>query len=485
MVANQHNRKRPEARKPNRSKRPKSAAQTRDAKLQERLSEMASRAKEIAGEQKRGLRVHAHLQALKAKVQLGKTTYAPHNNKRSFAVAAVAGIATVAVIASLAAGTSVQNSSDAASLAQESEPAQTENEASEETGTEGSDAQTATAQAPQTFTPEMINGIDAAEEGAQSFSLTANAEAPTLGSQQAEALSEATAAFTKNGYSVGCFLLNLNTGKGIAYNLDERVYGASSFKGPYCTYLCQLFENEAAGNTTNSDGNLETATAARNGAEGSTASTADATTQQDGSPENEPVAENSSSSDEEREPDEESELDSNALRNTGLSYSMASAIREVIQESDNDSYKRLRINYDNEGFTEWLEECGVDPELASDTHYPRYSARESALLWLHIYQYLQTKTPTAENLGRWLCRTNVSFIRSGVSEEEGVSRVLNKAGWNSGSARFTGLCDAGIIECEDGTLYLMSTMSNSPDGAYNEQLTNLVTTLFSCRNVLN
>ena len=63
--------------------------------------------------------------------------------------------------------------------------------------------------------------------------------------------------------------------------------------------------------------------------------------------------------------------------------------------------------------------------------------------------------------------------------------MLNKAGWCSGSERFTGLCDAGLIKCTDGTTYLMSTMTNSPDGGlYTVHLANLASTLFECRDVL-
>ena len=54
-----------------------------------------------------------------------------------------------------------------------------------------------------------------------------------------------------------------------------------------------------------------------------------------------------------------------------------------------------------------------------------------------------------------------------------------------GSERFTGLCDAGLIKCTDGTTYLMSTMTNSPDGGlYTVRLANLASTLFECRDVL-
>lgn len=164
---------------------------------------------------------------------------------------------------------------------------------------------------------------------------------------------------------------------------------------------------------------------------------------------------------------------------------MYSLMQPMILYSDNNAFSSLRNSYDSAWFAEWLNSCGVDSEIMHDTHFPRYSARESALLWLHTYQYLKTNTPTAQNLASLYEQTNVSFIRSGVSDDDGVEAVLNKAGWCAGRERFTGLCDAGLIKCTDGTTYLMSTMTNSPDGGlYTVRLANLASALFECRDAL-
>ncbi len=380
----------------------------------------AAHAREVATEQKKGLREHAHMQLPAAREALHRAGNAIRKNKRAAAGIAVACVAVVAVAAAAAFGAGNKPEPVALSAQPISQVAQIASD------TATSNARIKRAQeVEQALTPQAFNSINAASEAAQGFSIMSDADAPTLSTEQAESLAQATTAFTNNGYSVGCFFINLSTGKGIAYNLDERVYGASSFKGPFCTYLCQtLGSNEAATGTEVSE-------------------------------------------------------------DSGLGYSLQSTIRAVIEESDNDGFKRLRNSYSGSGFNEWLEECGVKSDIASDTHYPRYSARESALLWLRTYQYLKTQTNTSQNLASWMLNTNVSFIRSAVGEQPGVTHVLNKAGWTSGQPRFTGLCDAGIIECEDGSVYLMSTMSNSPDGVYNGRLTNLASTLFSCRNLLD
>lgn len=278
----------------------------------------------------------------------------------------------------------------------------------------------------QRLTPNALNSVDSFATTPGTFSLIEGEDSTPLSEEQQESLAAATQNIEDGGYTVGFTLINLNTGKGIAYNLDSRVYGASSFKGPYAAYLCQHLGDNDASYPSGSE-----------------------------------------------------------AAGSGVSSSIYSLIQPMILYSDNSAFNSLRNTYDSTGFAEWLNSCGVDSEIMHDTHFPRYSARESALLWLHAYQYLKTNTPTAQNLASLYEQTNVSFIRSGVSDDGEVEAVLNKAGWCSGSERFTGLCDAGLIKCTDGTIYLMSTMTNSPDdGLYTVRLANLASTLFECRDVL-
>lgn len=278
----------------------------------------------------------------------------------------------------------------------------------------------------QRLTPNALNSVDSFATAPGTFSLIEGEDATPLSEEQQESLAAATQNIEDGGYTVGFTLINLNTGKGIAYNLDSRVYGASSFKGPYAAFLCQHLGDNDASYPSGSE-----------------------------------------------------------AAGSGVSSSIYSLMQPMILYSDNSAFSSLRNSYDSVGFAEWLNSCGVDSEIMHDTHFPRYSARESALLWLRTYQYLKTNTPTAQNLASLYEQTNVSFIRSGVNDDGEVEAVLNKAGWCAGSERFTGLCDAGLIKCTDGTTYLMSTMTNSPDGGlYTVRLANLASTLFECRDVL-
>lgn len=278
----------------------------------------------------------------------------------------------------------------------------------------------------QRLTPNALNSVDSFATAPGTFSLIEGEDSTPLSEEQQESLAAATQNIEGGGYTVGFTLINLNTSKGIAYNLDSRVYGASSFKGPYAAFLCQHLGDNDASYPSGSE-----------------------------------------------------------AAGSGVSSSIYSLMQPMILYSDNSAFSSLRNTYDSVGFAEWLNSCGVDSEIMHDTHFPRYSTRESTLLWLHTYQYLKTNTPTAQNLASLYEQTNVSFIRSGVSDDGEVEAVLNKAGWCAGRERFTGLCDAGLIKCTDGTTYLMSTMTNSPDGGlYTVRLANLASTLFECRDVL-
>lgn len=302
------------------------------------------------------------------------------------------------------------------------------------------------------ITVDALQEVDSANQAAQAFSLI---EGQSLGQNEEKdmaALDAAIDSMESEGYSVGCFFLNLSTGQGVAYNLDTRIYGASSFKGIYAAYLSEhLADGEA-----------------------------------------------------------------------GLSSSAVSLMDASVRYSDNNAFSNLRNRYDGAGFASWIESCGVNSDIVHDTHFPRYSARESALLWFHIYNYLQSGTSAAQHLREIYTQTNVSFIRDGVgevvtSEAAGLTTdvaastdtsgsgvgsadatssansaanpsgagssatVMNKAGWIASSPRFSGLCDAGLIEC-NGTTYVMSVMSSAPDSAGNrEKLTSIIGELFKLR----
>lgn len=311
--------------------------------------------------------------------------------------------------------------------------------------------------ANQVVSQTALQSLSASENSPGAFSLfeASSGEDVSELNKDVSELSTAIGALESQGIDVGCFLLNVNSGQGIAYNLDTRIYGASSFKGIYAAYLSEHL----------ADGGQ------------------------------------------------------------GLSSSAVSLMDASVLVSDNDAFFSLRNSYDGAGFTEWLESCGVNSDIAGDTHFPRYSARESALLWLHIYRYLETGSDAANHLRELYTQTNVSFIREGVNDEanqetvdqassaqetaderqsadaqdandqesagaQGSSSVqsandqpvvMNKAGWIASTPRFSGLCDAGIIEY-DGNTYIMSVMTSAPDSeGHRAQVIDVIKSLFKLR----
>lgn len=89
-----------------------------------------------------------------------------------------------------------------------------------------------------------VTGLDSvADSGTtiESFTLANEGQnyMPTLSDEGLNSIQTALTPFTENEYDIGFVLMDLQTGSGYAYNIDQEVYGASSFKGPVLLYGCQ------------------------------------------------------------------------------------------------------------------------------------------------------------------------------------------------------------------------------------------------------
>lgn len=306
--------------------------------------------------------------------------------------------------------------------------------------------------------------------------------APVLSDRSLVSLNNALSYYDNNGYEASYLIMDLGTGRGIAGNVDVPIYGASSFKGPYCAYVVNKeFPND-----------IDRASSSR-----------------------------------------------------------LTQVENTIVWSDNASYGKLRRTYGNDGMEAWLAEAGVDTALVNDTYFPTYTARQSALMWLKIYEYLTTAdTSAASWLSDTFGKTEVSFLRNGAlgttsaghtdylpeegsggeegveddgsddteGAEEGASAdssegdgvvlaedaeggqtlveadktvasigtnitVRNKAGWIDGQDD-DAVCDSGIVTI-NGRDYLMVIMTNAPDSAAGEQaFAHLARTLLEIRGDL-
>lgn len=236
----------------------------------------------------------------------------------------------------------------------------------------------------------------------QTFSLVDD-QIPALEDESLAALQDTLDQAQELG-DVGVVFYNLSSGKGVTYNADAEVYGASSYKALYVLYVCELL--------------VETGQVSLDDALG-----------------------------------------------TYGGYSMGwLTVRDLIEtsvvNSDNDSFIALRATFDQDGYEDWIAALGVEDEVALDpmSDFPTYCPRTSAKLWREMSEYLSRESETSQWLSGLLASTTRSFIRDGIADDHAM--VRNKAGWIS-EAGCNATCDAGLIDV-DGDTYIMSIMTSMP-----------------------
>lgn len=236
----------------------------------------------------------------------------------------------------------------------------------------------------------------------QTFSLVEN-KTPTLEDESLASLRDALSRAQELG-DVGVVFYDLSSGRGLTYNADVEVYGASSYKALYALYICETL--------------VESGQVSLDG----------------------PLA-------------------------TYGGYSMGwQTVRDLIENavvnSDNDSFIALRAAFDHAGYEDWIVSLGIDCDTALDpmSDFPTYCPRTSARLWREMSEYLSTDTETSQWLSGLLASTSRSFIRDGIADEQVL--VHDKAGWISEDGCYS-TCDAGLIDI-DGRTYVMSFMTSMP-----------------------
>ena len=236
----------------------------------------------------------------------------------------------------------------------------------------------------------------------QTFSLVDD-QIPALEDESLAALQDTLDQAQELG-DVGVVFYDLSSGKGVTYNADAEVYGASSYKALYVLYVCELL--------------VETGQVSLDDALG-----------------------------------------------TYGGYSMGwLTVRDLIEtsvvNSDNDSFVALRATFDQDGYEDWIAALGVEDEVALDSmsDFPTYCPRTSVKLWREMSEYLSRESETSQWLSGLLASTTRSFIRDGIADDHVM--VRNKAGWIS-EAGCNATCDAGLIDV-DGDTYIMSIMSSMP-----------------------
>lgn len=236
----------------------------------------------------------------------------------------------------------------------------------------------------------------------QTFSLARGMD-PVLADDALTALQEALLQAQELG-DVGVVFYDLSSGKGVTYNADVEVCGASSYKALYALYICEsLVETGQV--------SLDDSLGAYGG------------------------------------------------YNMGW-QTVRDLIEAAVVNSDNDSFIALRAAFDRVGYEDWIVSLGIDYDTALDSmsDFPTYCPRTSAKLWHEMSEYLSCDTETSQWLSDLLASTTRSFIRDGIADDRAL--VRNKAGWIS-EAGCNATCDAGLIDV-DGDTYIMSIMTSMP-----------------------
>ena len=259
----------------------------------------------------------------------------------------------------------------------------------------------------------------------QTFSLLDN-KIPTLEDESLASLQDALCRAQELG-DVGVVFYDLSSGRGVTYNADVEVYGASSYKALYALYICETLVESGR---VSLDGPLATYGGCSMGWQ-----------------------------------------------------TVCDLIENAVANSDNDSFIALRAAFDHDGYEDWIANLGVDDETALNpmSDFPTYCPRTSARLWREMSEYLSMDTETSQWLSGLLASTSRSFIRDGIADDQVL--VRNKAGWISEDGYYS-TCDAGLIDI-DGRTYVMSVMTSMPSSDRSSEVTAAIAkALFDTRAAL-
>lgn len=281
---------------------------------------------------------------------------------------------------------------------------------------------------------------DSVEEENEEASAAVSVE---LSAEETAAIQEVLTRYNNRGVDVGFVFTNLSTGKGITYNADDTVYGASSFKGPFCAFLGErILDTGLASQDTYVRASMF--------------------------------------------------VDGLSGYSRGGSYALGLLVEDVLVNSGNDAYQFLRSAYEYEGFPEYLTSLNIPTSLITDGNYggifPHYNARQSAKLWAQAYMWLKQGSENARWMAEFYKTTDTSFIRDAIQETGATT--YTKAGWcttdySSPDGLYDSLCDAGLI-CIDGQDYLLTVMSGAPETDTDKaNLHDLIVAVFAARASLD
>ena len=235
--------------------------------------------------------------------------------------------------------------------------------------------------------------------------------APSLDDAQTQTILNAVGVIEGQSSSCSFVFMNLATGRGISYNADQDIYGASSFKAVFANYVLSQFDTVA-------------------------------------------------------------QIPHETMRNIAM----------TLVESDNDTYRQLHYEFDDESYYQWVEDRGYDSTNVMEIYYPSISARQMGRFWISNFQLMTNGSEVGAWYATLLGRTQTSFIRDAL-ENQGVE-VWDKAGWDDEGPELDSVSDAGILDI-DGMPYLMVILTDQMDSPEAEEnVSDLALALYQAQTAL-
>lgn len=229
------------------------------------------------------------------------------------------------------------------------------------------------------------------------YKLEGDAAAAVTATNAYGVLTQAVGAVEDKGYTVAFVIHDMTNGNELTYNSTQELYPASSIKGPFTTNIYQE--------------QVETGT---------------------------------------------------------VSLKQVTPIAEpTILESSDEGYREEHRQFGTQTFIKWLKDAGVGPgsygsyEAMVTWNYPHISAQQLALMWIHAYKYLMTKTEPAKELADLFERREVSSLRKALDPS---LVTWSKMGWFDSFSEYNSepaTVEAGVVFSEDGP-YVLSVMTTAP-----------------------
>lgn len=278
-----------------------------------------------------------------------------------------------------------------------------------------------------------------AQQGPYAF-IASTGEVFTLSPETQAQLTDALSPFTSAGYNAGYLLVDIESGRGIAANLDQQVYGASAIKAPFILYM---LETAFPAGTINFD-----------------------------TPFSEDLAWDSM--------DGDLTLDDESL------YPFMTLAESSITSSDNDAFRIIRANYETPDFRVWLDNLNLE-NVDSGEWFPYLSARDLGKLWLEMHTFWESGSEEAWWLETHCSLTEMSFVRAALMGQGLYPDIVvaDKAGWINGWDPGYHCLTDGAIVTYGGRDYILCAVTDAPYDAYWEScFETLIANVFVAREEL-